>query len=48
MTRRRWRSMQAQMTRLVLALAGVLILVVVGTAPAAKDTLVIEIGRAHV
>jgi peptide/nickel transport system substrate-binding protein len=41
MTRRRRRSLQAQMTRLVLALAGVLILVVVGTAPAAKDTLVI-------
>jgi peptide/nickel transport system substrate-binding protein len=41
MTQHRRRSMQAQMTRLVLALTGVLILVVAGTAPAAKDTLVI-------
>jgi ABC-type transport system substrate-binding protein len=41
MSRRRGTSMQKRMRRLVVALAGVLILVVVGTAPAAKDTLVI-------
>src|SRR4029079_5938281 len=41
MSRRRATSMQKRMRRLVVALAGVLILVVVGTAPAAKDTLVI-------
>jgi ABC-type transport system substrate-binding protein len=41
MKRTRERSMQNRMRRLVVALVGVLILVVVGTAPAAKDTLVI-------
>ena len=35
------RALRTRMRRLVVALAGVMLLVVVGTAPAAKDTLVI-------
>jgi ABC-type transport system substrate-binding protein len=41
MKRKKRVSTRVQMRRLVVALAGVLLLVVVGTAPAAKDTLVI-------
>jgi peptide/nickel transport system substrate-binding protein len=39
--RRGYAAMRTQMRRLVVALAAVLLLVVVGTAPAAKDTLII-------
>ncbi len=42
-TRRRGRAMRTRMRRLVVALAAVLLLAVVSTAPAARDTLVIGV-----
>ena len=41
MKRKRRGVTQTQMRRLAVALAGVLLLVVVGTAPASKDTLIV-------